>query len=169
MGSEFFRRFGDDEEWFAGGYHFNQTAVEKRNLSTAELEQVAARLFSQCDYVRKVWTRAEMEATNQQDEDTFRVLFWKSFHPDRSPNLLFQMEKYYVGSPDSGTSHGSPYRYDTHVPIAFLLPGMEPARIKERVATADIAPTVAKLLGIEPPETVDGQDLSAHFLPPSSP
>ena len=91
--------------------------------------------------------------------------FRRSIHPDRSPDLSFQMEKYHVGSSGAGTSHGSPYRYDTHVPVIFWLPGVAPARISQRVATVDIAPTVASLLGISTPPDLDGRDLSAFFEP----
>jgi predicted AlkP superfamily pyrophosphatase or phosphodiesterase len=162
-GKQFLRRFGEDEDWFVSGYHFDQAAIRRKNLSHSELEKAAAELFSQCDCVRKVWTRTELEKEVVGEEDPFRGLFGRSFHPDRSPDLIFQMEKYHVGSADTGTSHGSPYRYDTHVPIAFLIPGIEPARIDDRVITADIAPTLAKLLSLEVPNTVDGEDLSPHF------
>jgi len=163
MGSEFARLFGEEEDWFVNSYYFNQAAIERKGLSQSEMEKVAAELFSQCASVRRVWTRSELEQPPTEKSDPFWLLYWKSFNPERSPDLLFQMEKYYVGSKDTGTSHGSPYRYDTHVPIAFLLPGVRPARIEERVTTADIAPTLASLLGLTAPDTVDGSDLSHHF------
>jgi predicted AlkP superfamily pyrophosphatase or phosphodiesterase len=161
--SELASLFGEEEDWFANGYYFNQAAVERKGLSQSAIEEAAAELFSQCAYVRRVWTRTELEKDPTEEPDPFWVLFRNSFHPERSPDLLFQMEKYYVGSAGTGTSHGSPYRYDTHVPIAFFLPGIRPARIEERVTTVDIAPTVASLLGLKAPETVDGRDLSRHF------
>jgi len=110
-----------------------------------------------------VWTRTELLQPEKDNESPFLVLFRKSFHPDRSPDLSFQMEKYHVGSQDTGTSHGSPYHYDTHVPIIFLLPGVAPARIIDRVATVDIAPTLASRLGIPAPGSVDGRDLNLFF------
>ena len=58
-----------------------------------------------------------------------------------------------------GTSHGSPYPYDRAVPIVFLGPGIEPGRRFDAASTADIAPTVLDLLGIEPPSEMDGKVL----------
>ena len=162
---EFAGIYGEEEEWFINGYHLNYFAISEHNLLRKEVEADAARLFAECSYVRKVWTRTELLEPEKDNEDPFLALFRRSFHPDRSPDLSFQMEKYHVGSSGAGTSHGSPYRYDTHVPVIFWLPGVAPARISQRVATVDIAPTVASLLGISTPPDLDGRDLSAFFEP----
>ncbi len=47
--------------------------------------------------------------------------------------------------------HGSPYSYDTHVPIVISAPGMKARTVDRRVAPADFAPTLALMLGIEAP------------------
>ena len=59
-------------------------------------------------------------------------------------------------------SHGSPYDYDSHVPIIFYGPGIAPARRSEFVRTVDIAPTLAALLGVKPLEKLDGVPLSVR-------
>ena len=57
-------------------------------------------------------------------------------------------------------SHGSPYDYDSNVPIIFYGPGISHARRSEFVRTVDIAPTVAQLLGVKPLEKLDGVPLT---------
>ena len=57
-------------------------------------------------------------------------------------------------------SHGSPYDYDSNVPIVFYGPGIAHARRTEFVRTVDIAPTLAQLLGVKPLEKLDGVPLS---------
>ena len=47
--------------------------------------------------------------------------------------------------------HGSPYSYDTFVPVAVWAPGVAPKTSFEAVAPAQIAPTLAALLGIKAP------------------
>ncbi len=54
------------------------------------------------------------------------------------------------------TTHGSPYDYDSNVPIIFYGPGFAPGRYNEFVRTVDIAPTLAQLLGVKPLEKLDG-------------
>jgi len=53
-------------------------------------------------------------------------------------------------------SHGSPYDYDTHVPIIFAGPWFAPGRYPEFVRTVDIAPTLAEIAGVKPSERIDG-------------
>ena len=56
--------------------------------------------------------------------------------------------------------HGSPWRYDTHVPILFAGPGIPAQRVHRRVHPVDVAPTLAVLLGLSPPSHSQGTPLS---------
>jgi hypothetical protein len=47
--------------------------------------------------------------------------------------------------------HGSPYSYDTYVPVILMGPGIKPATNYDAVSPAQIAPTLAALLRIKPP------------------
>jgi hypothetical protein len=47
--------------------------------------------------------------------------------------------------------HGSPYAYDTFVPVIFAGAGIRPAIVRRAVEPASVAPTIAALLGIDPP------------------
>ena len=44
-------------------------------------------------------------------------------------------------------THGSPWAYDTHVPLVLAGPGIPPERIVRRAETVDDAPTIAAYLG----------------------
>ena len=56
----------------------------------------------------------------------------------------------------TGTSHGSGYSYDTHVPIIFYGNGIKKGRSSKRYNITDIAPTIANLLQIEAPNSTNG-------------
>lgn len=56
-------------------------------------------------------------------------------------------------------SHGSPWHYDRWVPLIFYGTGVEPGIHTERAATVDLAPTLAGLAGIRPPDGLDGRSL----------
>ena len=67
-----------------------------------------------------------------------------------------------------GTTHGDPWPYDTHVPLVLAGWQIRPRRITADVQIADVAPTLASLLGlkIREAEGIDGRplrELSAHF------
>lgn len=60
----------------------------------------------------------------------------------------------------TGTSHGTPWVYDTHVPIMIVGPGVKAGTYTERVSVCDIAPTLSFLLRIEQPNGSVGRILS---------
>ena len=55
-----------------------------------------------------------------------------------------------------GTTHGSGYSYDTHVPIIFYGNGIKHGVSKKAHTITDIAPTIANLLQIEFPNGTTG-------------
>ncbi|MGI9532423.1 alkaline phosphatase PafA [Lutimonas sp.] len=61
---------------------------------------------------------------------------------------------------NSGTTHGSGYAYDTHVPIMFFGKGFKSGRSKDYVEIIDIAPTISNLLQISFPNSATGKVLS---------
>jgi arylsulfatase A-like enzyme len=73
--------------------------------------------------------------------------------PSRSGDLMVVPKEYWFMSPRAifGTTHGSPYEYDTHVPAIFLGGGIKAGRSKASVTPADISPTLADLAGIKMP------------------
>jgi predicted AlkP superfamily pyrophosphatase or phosphodiesterase len=106
--------------------------------------------------VKHVWTREEIESGNGE----FAELYRHSYDPERSGDLVVQLAPTcLISSYGSGTTHGTPYLYDRAVPLVFFGPGIAPARVPGRAATVDIAPTLARRLGITPPEGLDGRVL----------
>jgi predicted AlkP superfamily pyrophosphatase or phosphodiesterase len=79
-----------------------------------------------------------------------------SFHPRRSGDVLFCLEPYDIEGNVAAT-HGSPWDYDTHVPLLVLEQGTPSTRrvpigrFNRRVSPACIAPTLAELLHVPPP------------------
>lgn len=57
-------------------------------------------------------------------------------------------------------THGSPYDQDAHVPIIFYGAGIKPGRYTTFARTVDMAPTLARLLGVQPTEKLDGVPLT---------
>jgi arylsulfatase A-like enzyme len=57
--------------------------------------------------------------------------------------------------------HGTPHIQDTHVPILFYGAPFKPGRYPQFVRTADMAPTLAQVLGVVPTEPLDGHALTA--------
>jgi predicted AlkP superfamily pyrophosphatase or phosphodiesterase len=96
--------------------------------------------------------------------DSFAVLERRSLYPGRAASQFsrFGVEVRYAEGwlPNvRGTGHGTPYWYDRHVPVVFMGRGIAPGRDSSRVATVDVAPTLARLVGIGTPSDLDGKAL----------
>lgn len=99
--------------------------------------------------------------------DSFAVLFRRSYHAERRTGPLRDfglavrwgegVRSSWAGG--TGTTHGSPYWYDRNVPILFYGPGIEPGTSDRPARTVDVAPTLARLVGLEPPDDLDGEPL----------
>jgi predicted AlkP superfamily pyrophosphatase or phosphodiesterase len=87
-----------------------------------------------------------------------------NFHSERSGDVYIVFEPHwFVGDMDGlqvASHHGSPWSYDTHVPIVFAGPGIDHKRIGRRVETVDLAPTISALLKIKAPSGSRGRVLT---------
>jgi arylsulfatase A-like enzyme len=64
-----------------------------------------------------------------------------------------------IGESFDPANHGSPYSYDTHVPVIIMGQGFKPGHYRHPATPLDIAPTVAKVLGIATPSKSQGRIL----------
>ena len=112
--------------------------------------------------------RTVLDLTTPPHADSFAALMRNSYHPERwvggygsqGSGVQFRFEEgYYPSTARRGTSHGTPYYYDRHVPLIFYGAGVERGVSVDPVKTVDIAPTLAELAGITTPDDLDGQPL----------
>ena len=82
----------------------------------------------------------------------------RNHHATRSGDIYIIQDPYWFLLEEGliAVMHGSPWRYDTHVPIIFSGPGIEPKNIHRLVHPVDVAPTLASLLGMSPPGAAQG-------------
>jgi arylsulfatase A-like enzyme len=55
------------------------------------------------------------------------------------------------GQEPTGTTHGSPWSYDTRVPLLWFGSSIKRGAYREATSIADIAPTLSALLGFDAP------------------
>jgi predicted AlkP superfamily pyrophosphatase or phosphodiesterase len=85
----------------------------------------------------------------------------RNTHPERSGDIYVAQSPYWFMF-DAGAvaaMHGSPWRYDTHVPIIFVGENIEAVEVSRLVKPADVAPTLSSLLGIVEPAGSQGDVL----------
>ncbi|HEU5258805.1 MAG TPA: alkaline phosphatase family protein [Vicinamibacterales bacterium] len=89
-------------------------------------------------------------AANHFDDDVVGRRLAHSFDAERSGDLLVVTRPYW-SIRDAGAGHGSPYGYDTRVPILMMGAGVASGEYLAPASPADIAPTLAFLAGITLP------------------
>ena len=77
----------------------------------------------------------------------YEKLIQNGFHKERSGDIAIILEKNIIFYDGKGTTHGSGYNYDTHVPLIFYGKGIKEGETSKRTEIPDIAPTISKLLG----------------------
>jgi predicted AlkP superfamily pyrophosphatase or phosphodiesterase len=134
----------------------DRSLARRHGVPVAEVVAAARGILEAEPAIAKVWTPEEIESGAGEIARLYR----NSFDPERSGDLVVQLEPTCLVSPyDSGTSHGTPYLYDRAVPLIFWGPGIEGGRVPGPARTVDIAPTLARRLGIAVPSGLDGRPL----------
>jgi len=134
------------------------------NASDRSAAKKAADAVKRLGFVANAWTYAELPAAAQRD--SFALLTHRSVYPGRAATEFARIgvEVLYkpgvLGIP-KGSSHGSQYWYDRNVPMIFMGSGISAGRDAAFVHAIDMAPTLARLLGIATPGDLDGKPISA--------
>jgi hypothetical protein len=146
------KRFGPGE-WFLGAtpsnYYLNLKLIETLKVDPAVVEQVVADIARAEPHIARVLTRSQLSRGEVQQDPIGRA-FTAGFFPERSGDVFVLQEPYYLWDA-TGTSHGTPYGYDNHVPVIFMGAGIRAGQYSQPAAPNDIAPTLATILQIETP------------------
>jgi hypothetical protein len=158
------KRFGPGK-WLTQGSssspYLNLELIQSQKLDPAEVERVAAQAAASEEHIARVYTRHEILSGEVQRDSIGSAVSLTFFGP-RSGDLYIIPEPYYMFDAN-GTTHGTPYDYDNHIPVVFFGPGIKPGGYYQRIAMNDIAPTLSAMFGIEAPSGSIGRVLSELF------
>ena len=138
--------------------YLNTELIQGKKLDQAEVEQTAGAAAMTMPHIYRAYS-AEAISRGQISTDSISAYVRNGAIRQRSGDVIIVAEPYYL-SGAKGTSHGTPYSYDTHVPMIFLGKGIKPGIYRQRVHVTDIAPTLAEILGVETPSGSQGRVLS---------
>lgn len=93
----------------------------------------------------------------------YRVLLQNGFNHQLSGNVVFIYQPAYMDHGEKGTTHGSGYNYDTHVPIIFYGKGIHKGDTYKYTTITQIAPTVCELIQINQPNACIAEPLNDYF------
>jgi predicted AlkP superfamily pyrophosphatase or phosphodiesterase len=103
-------------------------------------------------------TRKRPTGLHAVSTDVFNLIL-NDFYPQRTGELMFYPQYHWILGGATST-HGTPHDYDRHVPMIVLNTGVTQGEYAHTVSPADIAPTLARTLGITM-DNIDGMPLQA--------
>jgi predicted AlkP superfamily pyrophosphatase or phosphodiesterase len=157
------QRFGPGQ-WALGlsaqAVVLNRALIAERKIDAAALEEETRKLLMAEPAVAAAYTRSEIEGGGRAGAP-FLEAVRKTWDHERSADIQVVLKPYWMfSSSTSMTTHGSPHPYDTQVPILLYGPRwVRAGRVDARAEVVDIAPTLARILGIPPPSSSEGTPL----------
>ncbi|MBC7920075.1 MAG: alkaline phosphatase family protein [Ferruginibacter sp.] len=152
-------------DWVAdygnGQVYLNRPFIQSKNVSLAEVQRKTADYVAQLAGVAFAVTATELPGLSAQNP--FYRRLQNGYHRARSGDVLLVLEPaWFDGDPASkgGTTHGSGYGYDTHVPLLWYGWTIAPGSTVAPTSIADIAPTVSGLLKIMEPNGSTGTPIA---------
>ena len=163
-------RFSNEQAFIADisipGVYLHADAAAGVKLAAAELEDVVAQELLEIPGIAMAVSRSRLMA-NALPRTPLHTMVQRAFHRERSGDVFMVQGQSWFLSPavdEDAATHGSPYSYDTYVPIMFVRSGVSPQRVTRRIGPESVAPTLAAILRIKPPTASHGEVLKELFV-----
>jgi predicted AlkP superfamily pyrophosphatase or phosphodiesterase len=141
---------------------FNTVALKRDGINREEIERVVAEAVLTVPGINRAFTRTQLETGSISAGDAIARRVLHGFHPRRSGDVILVQEpfKYFGEGPSAiPATHGSPFSYDTHVPLIIMGQGVAAGRYAQAATPADLAPTLSALLRLQAPSNAMGRVL----------
>jgi arylsulfatase A-like enzyme len=155
-------KFGEGE-WVLAledpSLYLNTKLAAEKKIDPQALETVARDAALTVPGITAGFTRTEITSRSAAKKPFFEAIRL-AFHPERAGEvMLVPAPNSFWGKyaeKDEGSTHGSPHRYDAHVPLAIAGAGVPRRVVSAPVQQADLAPTLAAMVGVTI-ENADGK------------
>ncbi|MEQ9063155.1 MAG: alkaline phosphatase family protein [Vicingaceae bacterium] len=146
-----------------GQVYLDEVKISASKFSLKEVEKATERWLLGHEQIQSAIAAHEL---NSFDYVNFpKANMQAGFHPLRSGNVSYVLTENTIDkSFEKGSSHGSPYNYDSRVPLIFY--GRDIAkgkRIEDHIDIRQIAPTITECVGVSPPPMATLPSLR-HYL-----
>ncbi len=154
------KRYGEGE-WILGrsgpSPYLNHRLIAEKGLDLEEVRAEAAKAARNVPHISRVYTYGDL-AGGTAGSDTIERRVVHGFHRERSADLFVVAEPFWIFG-DNAATHGSPHPYDAHIPLILMGPGVRAGKYDKPCTLNDLAPTLAKLLGVGRPTGATGRAL----------
>src|SRR5438093_871570 len=154
------QRFGEGQ-WIVStsdhSLYLDRKLVAAKKLDVDAVQDAAKAAAEGLPHVLRAYTLHELLAGAVAGDPVGGPVA-RSVQSQRTADVQVLLEPYWMFGA-RGTTHGSVYGYDTHVPVIFMGPGIRPGTYRHEITVNDVAPTLAEILGVETPSGAAGRVL----------
>ena len=141
--------------------YLNRAVIDSRKLDAAEVERVAGEATLALPGILGYHTRTQLQNGWLPPTELARAVA-RSYSPTRSGDVVLVQAPFSFwgkyAEKDSGSTHGSSFRYDTDVPLVFVGKPFRPGSYGE-TEMVDLAATLAEVLAVGRPAACEGRVL----------
>lgn len=137
--------------------YLNHAAINKNGLRLRDVQQAAADFLTRFNYIDNA-----LPAYSLNDcyyTAGIPLLIQNGYHTKRSGDVMVNYLPGWMEFHKTGTTHGSPYNYDTHVPLIWYGWKIQHSEMLDVITITDIAPTLSVFLGIPFPSATTGKPI----------
>jgi len=150
------------EAFFQPYVYLNIETIRDMGLDQAEVEKAVAAELAKFDGVAAAVSSTALRTDSLPDTLLMRAIL-RNFHPKRSGDIYVVFEpNVFINDFDGlsvASTHGSPWSYDTFVPVIFASSDLKAGVVNRAITPYDVAPTLANYLGVKPPSGSIGNPL----------
>jgi predicted AlkP superfamily pyrophosphatase or phosphodiesterase len=121
--------------------------IQSKKLDIKEIKQGIRDVLMNYPGVAEVYMSETLQTQQYTGRDN-KALLQRGYNHQRSGDILYLLKPAWMEYPEKGTTHGSSYMYDTHVPLLFFGNGITKGQTFDYVTITQIAPTISALLQI---------------------
>ncbi|MFE3870191.1 alkaline phosphatase PafA [Flavobacterium sp. ZS1P70] len=125
---------------------FNKEIIKEKGLELTKVKQSFKEFLMTQEQVKRVYTEEEILASS--GNDYFLSFIAKGYDPKQNGDIVILDKAGYMQYQPTGTTHGTPNSYDTHVPLLFYGWQVPKGESHGKKYITQIAPTLSQMLKI---------------------
>ncbi|HSJ68452.1 MAG TPA: alkaline phosphatase PafA [Anditalea sp.] len=137
--------------------YLNKDLAKEKGLDLEKMQRDFAEFVLRFDGVKEAYTSHDLKRMGYSLGRTH--LLQMGFNHKASGDVLMILEPGWLSSTWAGTTHGTGFNYDTHVPVIFYGWNVPQGESSKYCTITDIAPTLSMMLGIRLPNGASGSPL----------
>ena len=132
--------------------------IKNLNLYKEDVEKKLSEFIITLKGIAEAYT-SDVLKNSEANNNKILSLLVNGYNHKKSGNIAYVYQPGWMDHPKKGTTHGTGYNYDTHVPILFYGKGIKKGSYTGYVSITQIAPTICELIQVNSPNSTFSESL----------